>query len=77
MLWKNPFIVFPVKHIFWFLVRKSSRRATATNSLLTSLRRKEREASDKKKKEAGKKPAVGVSVFLKDTIDLHFLYVLQ
>uniref|UniRef100_H2YW53 Vacuolar protein sorting-associated protein 72 homolog n=1 Tax=Ciona savignyi TaxID=51511 RepID=H2YW53_CIOSA len=41
-------------------MRKSSRHATAANSLLTSIRQKEREISDKKKKENTKKPMIGV-----------------
>ena len=41
-------------------MRKSSRKSTATNSLLTIMRQKEREESDKKKKEVGKKPVTGV-----------------
>ena len=41
-------------------MRKSSRKSTASNSLMTIMRQKEREESDKKKKEAGKKPVTGV-----------------
>ena len=41
-------------------MRKSSRKSTATNSLMTIMRQKEREESDKKKKEVGKKPVTGV-----------------
>ena len=40
-------------------MRKSSRKSTATNSLMTIIRQKERE-SDKKKKEITRKPATGV-----------------
>ncbi|XP_078482108.1 TCFL1 protein [Ciona intestinalis] len=41
-------------------MRKSSRRATAANSLLTSIRQKEREISDKKKKENPRKQMIGI-----------------
>lgn len=43
-----------------FPMRKSSRKSTATNSLLTVMRQKEREETDKKKKEVGKKTVTGV-----------------
>lgn len=41
-------------------VRKSSRRATAKNSLLTHIRKKERDEEHKKKKENPRKLAIGV-----------------
>ena len=41
-------------------MRKSSRKSTATNSLMTIMRQKEREETDKKKKEVAKKAVTGV-----------------
>ncbi|CAK8694761.1 unnamed protein product [Clavelina lepadiformis] len=41
-------------------MRKSCRKSTAANSMLTVMRQKEREETDKKKKETAKKPTAGV-----------------
>ena len=43
-------------------VRKSSRHSTAKNSMMTEIRKKERETVDKKKKDAPKKSSTGVSL---------------